>query len=223
VDAPVAGRVRTRGVFSAPLPPTIDSLSPQILPPGGRAIVRGTSLLGTSTKIRFVQANGSVREVDPVFLLDDRLEVLVPTDLPAGIVALQIVTRHVATSGELPPRTFELESGAVPFMLAPRVLAAPAGPATLVEVSAAVGAAVTVRVEPPIAAGQDVRVLAGSVRVPATVLPSPPGGPTPLTFVVPSLEAGQSFPLRVEVDRAVSMVEEDGAGFKPRLTIPGGP
>lgn len=223
VDAPVAGRVRTRGVFSAPLPPTIDSLSPQILPPGALATVRGTSLLGTSTKIRFVQASGSVREVDPVFLLDDRLEVIVPADMPAGIVALQIVTHHVATSGELPPRTFELESGPVPFMLAPRVLTAPAGPATLVEVSAAVGAAVTLTVEPPIAAEQDVRVLAGSVRVPATVLPSPPSGPTRLTFVVPSLDAGQSFPLRVEVDRAVSVVEEDGAGFKPRLTIPGGP
>jgi hypothetical protein len=223
VDAPVAGRVRQRGVYSAPLPPEITSLSPQVLHPGEVATIRGTSLVGASTTARFVRASGEAREVAPSVLLDDRLEVTVPADLPAGIVTLQLVTRHVATSGPLPPRTFELESGPVPFMLAPRIVTAPAGPATLVEVSAAVGSAVTLEVVPPITAEQDVRVLAGSVRVRPSLQPSPPGGPTRLIFVVPALEPGQSFPLRVEIDRAVSLVEEDGPGFKPRLTIPGGP
>jgi len=223
VDAPVAGRVRQRGVFSAPLPPAITSLSPQVLHPGEVATIRGTSLVGTTTVVRFGEAGGGAREVAPAFLLDDRLEVTVPADLPAGIVSLQVVTRHEASSGTQPPRTFELESGPVPFMLAPRILTPPAGPATLVETSAAVGSTVTLDVVPPIAAGQEVRVLAGSVRVQPSVQPSPPGGPTRLSFVVPALEPGQPFPLRVEVDRAVSLVEEDGLGFKPRLTIPGGP
>lgn len=237
VATPVAGRVRSRGVFTAPLPPSITSLSPQILSAGGQIVLRGSSLRGASTKVRLVREDGSTRDVDPAFLLDDRLEVVLPVDLRAGIASILVVTSHEASSGPLPPRTFELESGPAEFMLAPRVVATvaplPTDSLTLGEVVAAAGSVVILLVVPPIAADQDVHVIVGSVRVQPTVLPdavgtrrSMRGKSSRVRFVVPTdpaLEAGRSYPLRVEVDGAVSLVEPDGSNFKPRLTLPGGP
>ncbi len=226
VAVPEAGRVRTRGVFSTPMPPEVTSLSPQILNAGGQVVLRGTSLRGASTKVRVVRADGGVRELDPAFILDDRLEVVLPVDLRAGIASIQVVTRHEASSG-LPARAFELESPPVAFMLVPRVVTAGTSPTaespTLVEIKGKPKTKMVVGVVPSIAADQVVRILIGSVRVQATVVAK---DPSRLQFAVPvnpAIVAGQSYPLRVEVDGAVSLVEADGAGFKPRLRLPGGP
>ncbi len=223
VEPPVPARVRDRGVWVAPLPPKISSISPQLLGAGALMVIRGAKLLGEPTIVRFVHEHGSVREVSPALLRDDRIELNLPSDLRAGIVSVQVVTRHVATSGSLPPRTFELESELVPFMLAPRIVQVP-GSETLGELVAAAGDAVVVNVTPAIASEQDVQVHVGSVRVqPSSVITT--NGLTELTFTVPNdpaLVPGEAYPLRVGVDRAVSLIEDDELRFKPRLVV-GGP
>lgn len=223
VAVPVPGRVRARGVWSASLPPTIASLAPQILGAGGRALVRGSGFQGGSTFVRFVQEDGSVTQVVPIVLDSDRLEVGLPEDLRAGIVAAQVVTRPQARSGTLPARSFELESGQVPFMLAPRIVQ-DAQLETLDEVVAALGTSVVVEVVPAIGADQRVHVLLGSLRLQPTWT-TPADGPSAVEFTIPAdagLVVGEVYPLRIEVDRAVSLVEDDASGFKPRFIV-GGP
>lgn len=227
VAVPAVGRVRDRGIYSAPLPPAIASLAPQVAQAGARVAIRGTSFMSDTTVVRFVREDGSTVEVVPAVLLDDRLEVVLPAELPAGMHAVRIVTRHETSSGTLPPRTFALESGPVPFMLAPRIVGSGTADEleTLVEVESAAGSTVVVDVVPVILEDQDVLVLLGLVQTTPEEQVTEDGF-TRLTFVIPSdssFEPGQSHPLRVQVDRAVSLVEPDGDRFMPRLTVTGGP
>jgi hypothetical protein len=223
-------RVRSRGVYSSPLPPAIVSVSPQIVQAGARLVLRGAGFVSTSTRVRFVRqiGGGDPLEVLPSLLLDDRLEVELPPDLPTGFTSIQVLTTHELASGDLPPRVFDLESGLVPFLFAPRVVKAtnnpPASPKTLVEIKGKIGKTVTIAAVPPIAAGQEVFVLIGPVRVhvPAADQQSVASKLTKLSFKIPddtALVENESYPLRVEVDRAVALIEEDGTSFKPRLTV----
>jgi len=230
-------RVRSRGVYSSPLPPAVASISPQIVQAGARLVLQGAGFLGKSTRVRFLRQIGSSDPVvvTPAPVLDDRLEVELPADLPAGFASIQVVTSHELVSGDLPPREFDLESGLVPFLLAPRVVEAtivpPVAPETLVDVTDKIGNVVVIGVVPPIAAtGQDVFVLIGPVRVRVPPADQHPvaNKQTNLNFTIPNdpvlaepVNQGktESYPLRVEVDRAVALIEEDGTSFKPRLTV----
>ena len=217
-----AMRVTAPRVFTAPLPPVISSIAPQVVPPGARVVIHGSSLTGDSTVIRFVSEQGRTIDVTPEVLRGDRIEVTVPADVPAGVLAVEVVASHAAG---LPARTFALASGAVPLMLVPRLVDPTAPePRTLTEVAGAAGSAVTVDVVPPIDEAQRVLVLVGPVQVTPTEQVSEEGI-TRLTFVVPDhpeLPPGQPAPLRVQVGRAVSLVESDGDGFRPRLVVTGG-
>lgn len=231
----VAARVRDRGLYSTPMPPSITSLDPQIVQTGARVVIKGSSFTSDATQVRILLGEATPVMVTPALVLDDRVEIIMPPEARAGIRAAQVVTTHSGTSNTLPPRPFLLDSGVVPFLLAPRILrpqgAGPVAEETLGEVAAAPGTDLTIDVVPPLANDQGVSVLIGPVRVPVPFASrvNAAGRPTKVTFTVPgdpSLERNAPQPLRIEVDRAVSVVEEDKqapAGFRPRLLIQGGP
>jgi hypothetical protein len=216
----VPARVRRRDVWSAPLPPTLVSVTPQVLGPGGHVVLRGRGFLGTDTKIRFLQADGSKADVPPTLLLDERLEVDLPANLSAGVIAIQVITTQEAGSGDS-ARSFELESGALPFTLAPRLVQ---GVQQLVAVAGTLGGQLAFDFVPPLADGQELVVLVGSLRFEASSVTTT-ASKTNVVIELddPALVPGTTYPLRVSVDRAQSLIDEDGpTGFKPRLEL-GGP
>jgi hypothetical protein len=121
VDTPVPAPVRSRDIWSTPLPPTIDTVAPAMIGMGGRLRLHGRGFLSDHTFVRFPQTDGDPLEVDPVLLLDDRLEVDLPANLIVGLTPLAVVTSHEATSGDS-TRTFELESSEVAFTLVPQLV-----------------------------------------------------------------------------------------------------
>lgn len=226
VEVAARPRIREPRIHTAPLPQIV-SIEPQMAPPGARVTIHG-SLYGDAVVARFAPEHGPPIDVEPDRLHPDRLEVVLPPELPAGIHTARLVTRDVAGSAGRPTQGFEFASGELPFMLVPRILA-PGGTSaerdTLVELEAAVGSTVAIDVVPPILEEQQVQVLVGPVRVEPTERVSGEDGFTTLRLQVPddpALETGRPQPLRVQVDRAVSLVEAHEDGLRPRLVVTGG-
>ncbi len=215
VEAPVPAPVRSRDVWSSPMPPTIRSVAPQLTTPGGRIRIEGTNFLSSATKLRLLQPSGELL-VDPALLLDDRVEVVLPSTLAAGLTGVQVVTQHVASTSE-GTQSFELESSATGLTIVPQLVD---GGAPLVSRSAVAGATIALDVEPPLASGQMLVALIGSQRVAAT--PSPATSTTHFEVTLPDTLAVGVYPLRVIVDRTASLVGPEGSSFAPRLEV-GGP
>jgi hypothetical protein len=72
---------------------------------------------------------------------------------------------------------------------------------------------------PAVASGQTLTVVIGSLRVVPTST-TPTAGGTHVTAKLPSSGlTSKPYPLRVAIDRTTSLVEVDGAAFKPRLLV----
>jgi hypothetical protein len=134
---------------------------------------------------------------------DDRLDVQVPTTLPVGVHPVQVV-HDLDLGTQIEPHGGQ-RSNAVPFLVVPTISALdPVSPP-----GAPAGTTVTVTVDPPVRAGQQVVVLVGDRVV--TAQPVPAGtSPTPtVSFTLPGPAGAQL--LRVRVDGAESRLTFDPA------------
>lgn len=221
VDTPIPARVRSREVWAAPLPPTIRAVTPALALAGGRLRLQGEGFVASATKLRFMQADGLELEAAPVLLLDDRIDVDLPAGLVAGIAAVAVVTTHDASSPDA-TRSFEFESSAAGFTLAPRIVQG-ALLEPLVSVSGLLGGSLEFDVVPPLAATQTLVVVIGSLRVtPSATTTTAQCTHVVATIPTSGLAPNTTYPLRVAIDRTTSLVEIDGAEFKPRVVL-GGP
>ncbi|KYG02221.1 hypothetical protein BE20_51370 [Sorangium cellulosum] len=205
--------VRERGIYSgAPRPPSLTAVSPQLTPrtvAGGRArlTLAGAALRGASTRVRL----GPLDPVAAISADDAEVVVAVPDDLRAGVhVAQALVTHAFDNAGEARP--FEIESNALPFVLAPAITSAS-------PLAATVGGVLSLAVEPPVGRAQAVRVIVGR-HAAAWAPPAPsPGGPTEFSTIevtLPAAVGAGRHPVRVEVDRATSALTDP-----PDPTAPG--
>lgn len=172
--------------------PVIESISPQIVSPGGSLNIDGQNLKGETTKVSF-----GATPVDPDSVTDQRIEVEVPIDLRAGVNTVQVVHPLDLGTGAATEPHRGFDSNVVAFVLAPRIINSP-------PINATKGTTLTLSVNPPVERAQQVALLVGdrTIAIPARAPTDPPA--SVLDFPVPSdFPTGTSL-LRVQVDGAQS-------------------
>jgi hypothetical protein len=190
--------VRDRGIYSGmPRPPSITAIDPQMTPrtvSGARARITlaGVALSGASTRARL----GPLDPVAVVSASDTQVVVSIPDDLRAGVHMARALVAHVLDNAGA-ARSFEFESNALPFVLAPTITSA-------VPLAAAVEDVLSFDVEPPVARSQTVRVIVGR----HAIAWGPPDLTSTefstLTVTLPKEVVAGTYPVRVEVDNATS-------------------
>lgn len=194
--------VTRRGIYTGrPRPPSLRAIAPLLTPrtvDGARArlVLEGVALAGAGTRVRL----GALAPIAPVSADAARVVVEIPDELRAGVHAARVLVAHGFHGGDAPPRAFELESNALPFVLEPRITTPP-------PIATSVEGMITLDVEPPIAPRQQVRVIVGSHAIRwTTPLPGPgvPAEHAAFTVALPPEIAEGRHPLRVEVDGATS-------------------
>jgi hypothetical protein len=166
---------------------------------GARAslTIRGAALQGEGTRVKL----GALDAVAADGGDDTQIVVSIPDALRAGVHLARVLVNHTFEQAGA-PRQFELESNVLPFVLAPTIT-------DLVPLKARVGGDLTMTVEPSVGRSQVVRVIVGRHAI--SWAPPSPGGLTEfanVTVRLPSEVVAGRYPLRVEVDGAVSALED---------------
>jgi hypothetical protein len=185
--------------------PTIESVEPQIVLKGGALVITGQGLKGAITKVAF----GS-KLVDPVSVSDQEITVKADASLFAGVNGVKVVHQLDLGTPDEPHGGFT--SNVAAFILAPKITTPP-------PITAALGATLTLEVDPPVGRAQRVELLAGDNTI---TIPSRPATTTSLDFPIPADFPTGKFLLRVQVDGADSPLSTDavtGAYDKPTVTI----
>ena len=193
--------VRERNLVVQPLArPVLHEVDPQIVAPGGALRIAGTNLAGAGTR---VNVGGTL--VTPSSAAESELTVGVPAGLTAGVLTIQVVHEVAFGTPSDPHRAWE--SNVLPFMLIPVISG--------VSASVARGAALTLTVDPPVTATQDVRLIVGelSLELPARAPASPPLAA--LSFAVPADFPTGTFLVRLRVAGAESALAVESDAVQP--------
>jgi hypothetical protein len=202
--------VQAPAVLALPLPPpVITGVSPVMIPAGQVLTISGTALVAPTpgdTVVTFDSGTPVTPDIQGSQVL-----VTLPSTLAAGTHLVQ-VQRLVTFPGETDAHQ-GFTSGAAPFQLVP-VIQAPVP-------AAAAGASLTLTLSPPVGRTQQVTLFIGSIAIPIDEAPS--GGPAAsatITGTVPASLAAGTYPIRVEVDGAQSLLTADGSGqFTPQVQV----
>jgi hypothetical protein len=201
--------------------PAIEEISPQILGPGETLTILGRNLKADPVQVRFRDAVAV-----PAVVTDERLDVVLPPGLPAGVNTAQVVhLLDFGTGGASDSRRI-FESNVAAFVLAPRIrIGEPPGPEPVFS-SVPRDADFTLEVAPPVGRAQEVRLLLGNrtIALPPQPADAPPTT-TALTFRIPRDFPTGEFLVRVQVDGAQSRLTSDAAldyvGPRVRITCAG--
>lgn len=178
--------------------PPIGDFKAAVTEAGETLRISGVNLAGPSTRVTL--GDQSIPVATP---LDNQIDVIVPSTLPAGIHPVQVV--HDLMLGQPPAPHRGFRSNILAFLLIPKIDSV--NPAT-----ASSGATITVTVSPPVRWTQEVVLLLGDHVVPAVPLPpeSPPSATVQfqLPGPAPGIPAG-SYLMRVRVDGAESRLTVD--------------
>jgi hypothetical protein len=205
--------VQTRHVYATTLRrPVLTGAAAQIVEPGEPLVLLGHSLAAANVRVR-IDSSAPIAAAD---VTDSRVQVSLPADLSAGL-HLARVQQDREIGGPDPVRVSTVESNAVPFMLVPQLDPDAAHP--LDPVAVARGDAAELLVRPVIRAGQRIRVLVGDFGIDVPPLES--DGDGTLAFAVPDTAPLGTFPLRVEVDGAMSLIEprDEAPGYRPAIEV----
>jgi hypothetical protein len=203
--------VQRRHVLAMPLQtPVISGLSPATPGSGQVLTIAGANFLGqtvTDTQVSF--DNGAPGPVSQA--RGNLVTVTLPASLLAGTRTVRVL-RNVTFPGEAAGRP-ALASSPATFQLLPSVT----GPWPA---SAARGASLTLTVSPPVGQAQQVVVYFGDTAVPLDARPvsGPPSSDT-VAATVPATMAAGSYPLRVEVDGASSLLTLTGGQWTPTVQV----
>lgn len=189
--------------------PVIESISPQIVLPGGTLTIEGQNLKGELTRVNFGVASG-----EPLTVSDQRLAVIVPANLLPGVNTMQVV--HSLDFGTSAVPHQGIASNVAAFMLAPQIV--PPLPITV-----ASGASLTLELRPPVGRTQRVTLVVGerTIQIPARPADDP-ATTTTLSFPIPPDFPADTVLLRVQVDGAespLSFNETSGLYDAPKVTI----
>lgn len=171
--------------------PVIEAVSPQIILPGGTLTIEGRNLKGELTSVNF-----GVASAEPLMLSDQRITVIAPPNLTAGVNTLQVVQALGFGTTVEPHQGFA--SNVAAFVLAPRITTAP-------PIDVKRGDSLALALNPAVGRAQRAVMLVGdrTIQIP----PRPATGPattTTLSFPIPSDFPTGTFLLRVQVDGAES-------------------
>jgi Pvc16 N-terminal domain/IPT/TIG domain len=213
--ARVALPVRERKLIAIPFErPVIEAVSPQIVQPGGVLTLQGYNLKGQVTKVVF----GNV-EASPSAFNSSELTVTLPASLQAGIHSVRVRHDVDLKTNQEPHRGYS--SNIVAFALAPVITTPP-------PITAAIGAMLSLTVNPAVAREQEVVLLVGSetIVIPSRLKTDPPQSNT-LQFPIPATFLTGNFLLRVQVDGVQSplTVDENEASptyeqyISPKVTL----
>jgi Pvc16 N-terminal domain/IPT/TIG domain len=203
--------VQRRHVLAMPLQtPVISGLSPATPGSGQVLTIAGANFLGqtvTDTQVSF--DNGAPGPVSQA--RGNLVTVTLPASLLAGTRTVRVL-RNVTFPGEAAGRP-ALASSPATFQLLPSVT----GPSPA---SAARGASLTLTVSPPVGQAQQVVVYFGDTAVPLDARPvsGPPSSDT-VAATVPATMAAGSYPLRVEVDGASSLLTLTAGQWTPTVQV----
>jgi Pvc16 N-terminal domain/IPT/TIG domain len=191
-------------------PPIINNLSPGLLRTGDVLTITGHNLAGSSqTTLVF---DGGISAV-PNLVLAETLRLTLPPSVPAGPRLVRVAqSASFGTSAD--PRG-GASSNPASFMLVPTLSGA-------IPASVAVGATLTLSVNPPVGRGQDVALLIGDNEVElGKPPPTAPATSTSLVFTIPvGFPVAAALPLRIQVDGAQSSVALDQNGnWQPSIAV----
>lgn len=193
---------------TAQQPPVIESVTPKVVTAGGSLAITGRNLAAEHLE---VVIGGVPAAPGTVSATGGRVTVsALPMGLAAGVQTVRVAHGILFGTAADPHRG--RESNLAAFVLAPRITASPK--------SVARGGALTLTVDPPVHAGQRVRVLLGEHAVEGI---GPGAGAPPSATVMaklPSPAESPGFPigklpLQVEVDGARSPLAPDPAPDGP--------
>ena len=202
--------VRERKLHVIPFsPPMIEAVSPQSITAGGTLTLLGRNLKGPRVRISF----GKISVVpDSDKILQNRIEVVLPAELKAGINIVQVIHELDFGTPKEPHRGFE--SNPMAFILRP-----------IVQITNATSSNITLNVNPKIGKDQKVELLLNERSATS---------PSAYSFVVPISDDASSLTIsihgvkpaeyfvRLRVDGAESPLELDpgNPNFGPKVTIP---
>jgi hypothetical protein len=174
--------------------PPIGGYKAAVAEAGETLRISGVNLAGPATRVTLGDQNISVATP-----LDNQIDVIVPSMLPAGIHPVQVVHDLMLGLPPTPHRGFR--SNVVAFLLIPRIESV--NPA-----SAAPGAAITVTVSPSVRRTQEVVFLLGDHVIPAMPLPPASSPSATVQFQLRDIPTG-SYLMRIRVDGAESRLTVD--------------
>lgn len=208
--------VRHRRLVALPLQsPVISGLSPAMATAGQVLTITGANFLGDAPGDTLVSFDGGA-PIAAGLVQGGVVKVTLPSSLQAGTRQVRVL-RNV---------TFPLETGArpgfssspAPFQLLPAIAGTSPTPV-------ARGSALTVNVSPDVGRRQQVTVYLGdnAIAVPAR-LPSDPATSPDVTVTVPAGDppAGTgagTFPVRIEVDGASSLLTQSAGQWTPQVQV----
>ena len=200
--------VRSRSLIALPLTgPVIASVSPQRIAAGQMLTINGQNFVNgppSNTQVAFNEG----ATIAPATVQGNLVRVVVPSTLEAGVCDVRVMCGVT-----FPPSTTShpgFSSNPVPFQLIP-VIEPPTLPA-VPPYTVARARALAINVAPAVSAVQDVVVFIGDQAIPQpqpVPLPPSPNTFTTVTVTVPSTFAAGTFPLRVQIDGAQSLLTQD--------------
>jgi Pvc16 N-terminal domain/IPT/TIG domain len=203
--------VQVRAVSALPMQtPVITGVAPLMAAPGQSLTVTGSNFLGSSPSGTVVSFDsGAGVPADQV--RGNVLRVTLPATLAAGTRTLRV--QRTVTFGSPATARQGFSSGPAPFQLVP-VIQAPVPQATP-------GSPVTLTVTPAVGRTQQAALYIGDTAIPIDERPaSGPASAGTLTFPVPASLAAGTYPVRVEIDGAQSILAATAAGqFTPQVQV----
>jgi uncharacterized protein DUF4255/IPT/TIG domain-containing protein len=204
-------RVQSRSLIAMPLTgPMISSVSPQMAAAGQTLTITGQNFLNgppSNTQVSFNEG----APIAPATVQGNLLRVVVPNTLEAGICSVRVMCSVTFPPSPTPHPGFA--SNPVPFQLIPVIQ-----PAAVPPYTAARGAALTITVVPPVSAIQNVVVFIGDQAIPQlppVPLPAAPNTSNTVTVTVPNVIAPGTYPLRIQIDGAQSLLTQDTTTGSP--------
>lgn len=194
--------VQQRSLVALPLTgPMISTVSPLIVVPGQIMTISGSNFLNGPVSNTLVSFDEST-PVTAATVQGNLVRVVVPNTLAAGICNVRVMCNVTFPSGSTHPC---FASNAVPFQLIPTIK-----PPTTPPYKTTQGAAFPVTVTPPVGNMQTVVVYIGDQAIPQAQGPlTAPTTSNTVTVTVPSTIPPATYPLRVEVDGAQSLLTQD--------------
>jgi len=202
--------VQNRALVAMPLTgPMIAAVSPQMVATGQILTINGSNFLNGAPSNTLVSFDGNT-PVAAASVQGNCVRVAVPTTLEAGSCNVRVMCNVTFPYSSAPYPCFA--SNAAPFQLIPTLQ-----PAAKPPYQATQGDALTLTVSPAAGNMQQVVVYIGDQAIPqpAQVPLTAPTTSATVTVTVPSTIAPGTYPIRVEVDGAQSLLTQDTTSGSP--------
>jgi hypothetical protein len=190
--------------------PRIDAVSPQSVVAGDTLTLAGSGLRAETVRVLF----GDVASPALLMVSEERIDATVPDGLRAGVNTVRVDQPIDVSAGGPPDLRRGVDSNAVAFMLAPRMV-------DPVPASAVRGSVLALTVDPLVERRQRAELLLGSTAIAREAPEGEAEATATLRFEIPAAFAVAPHLLRIRVDGAESPLDVDGEGryAGPQLTV----